>query len=122
MYERSNSDGARLSTRQSGFGLSGGMGDNGNVNVEGSASPRLLQLFPLKAYPAPMPGRGGGVTDSGLTLGPGESVPPEEGMPGAEPLVDMPGTERPVWLLPVLALGALAVIGGGIWFFTRNKD
>jgi hypothetical protein len=134
MYERSNSDGARLSARKSGFGLSGGMGDNGNVNVEGGTpgvarmaiSPSIMQLFRPKpgAAPAssfmPMPDFGGG--DGGLTLGPGESVPPGEGDPGMAPLVEMMEPERPVWLIPAIALGGLAVIGGGIWFFTRKKD
>jgi hypothetical protein len=115
-----------------------GMGTNGdNVNVDAAAparvavSPHLLRtltlLRPAKSsvpvVSTGFPGWGGG-DGSGITLGPGESVPPEEnGLPAAEPLVDLPAAERPVWLLPVLALGGLAVVGGGIWFFAfRGKD
>jgi hypothetical protein len=92
-----------------------GMGTNGdNVNVDAAAparvavSPHLLRtltlLRPAKSsvpvVSTGFPGWGGG-DGSGITLGPGESV----------------------WLLPVLALGGLAVVGGGIWFFAfRGKD
>jgi hypothetical protein len=123
MYERSNSDLARMAGNRPGFGL-GTNGGTTNID-ERRAAIALLPPFVHRLKPVSQPGvepcwEAPTYEDSGIELGPGESVPPEEERaPG--PLVDMP-PERPGWVLPVVVLGGLGLVGGGIWFFfLRDK-